>query len=90
MLREPTFLAVGALLRERYLIKSVLGSGHAGTVYIVKDQQAKRLKYNLFALKEIAGIGQQARYQFAFSGVGLRQIQHPGLPVIHHVLNYQS
>jgi serine/threonine protein kinase len=80
-------LPIGSLLRARYEVKNVLGSGNSGTVYLVKDQQVKRLKYNVFALKEIVGLNQQARYQFTFNGVALRQLQHPALPRIHHVFN---
>ena len=82
-----TSLPVGTLLRERYLIKNVLGAGVAGTVYLAKDQQAKNIKYQLFALKEISGLDQQARYQFTFNGTALRQLQHPALPHIHHIFN---
>jgi serine/threonine protein kinase len=82
-----TSLPLGTLLRERYLIKSVLGAGIAGTVYLAKDQQAKNIKYQLFALKEISGLDQQARYQFTFNGTALRQLQHPALPHIHHIFN---
>lgn len=87
MLQEPTILTIGTLLRERYLIKSVLGSGTHGVVYLVNDQQVKRLKYNLFVLKEIAGLDQQDRFQFTLNGVALRQLRHPALPQIHHVFN---
>jgi eukaryotic-like serine/threonine-protein kinase len=82
-----TNLPVGTLLRERYLIKNVLGSGIAGTVYLAKDQQAKNIKYQLFALKEIGGLDQQDRYQLTFNGAALRQLQHPALPHIHHIFN---
>lgn len=87
MPQEPTLLSVGTLLRERYLIKNVLGSGNIGAVYLVKDQQVKSLKYSLFTLKEITGLDQEARYQFTFSGATLRQIQHPALPHIHAIFN---
>lgn len=82
-----TSLPFGTLLRERYLIKSVLGAGIAGTVYLARDQQAKNIKYQLFALKEVSGLDQQARYQFTFNGTALRQLQHPALPHIHHIFN---
>jgi eukaryotic-like serine/threonine-protein kinase len=87
MLQEPTLLTVGTLLRERYLIKSVLGSGSVGTTYLVKDQQVRSIKYSLFILKEIAGLDQAARYQFTFSGATLRQIQHQALPHIYAIFN---
>ncbi len=87
MSREQNTLQVGYLLRERYLIKSVLGVGSSGAVYLIKDQRVKRVKYNLFVLKEMSELDQQIRYQFTFKGVALRQLQHPGLPRVLHVFN---
>ena len=85
MPHEQTTLATGTLLRERYAVEKVLGSGSTGAVYLVKDVQRNHLQSPLFALKEISGLEQQARYRFSFSGVALRQLHHAGLPGIHHV-----
>lgn len=87
MLHEQTTLTAGTLLRERYLIKEILGSGNAGAVYLASDKQIKRLTYNRLALKEFVGLDQQARLQFTFSGVRLRQLRHPALPTIQHIFN---
>jgi len=84
---KQSTLIIGTILRERYLVKNVLGSGTNGAVYLVKDTQVKRLKYNLFILKEITGLDDHERSQFIFTGVGLRQLQHPALPRIRHVFH---
>lgn len=80
-------LAIGTLLRERYTIEKILGVGNAGAVYLVKDLQQRPLQPHPFILKEINGLDQQARHQFAFRGIDLQQLHHPALPPIHHVFN---
>lgn len=82
-----TTLPVGTLVRKRYLVRSVLGSGRSGTIYLVKDQQAKNSKHPFFALKEIAGLDQQARYHLTVGSLTLRQLRHPVLPVVHSLFN---
>ncbi len=87
MLDKQPILNSGTLLRERYLIRNTISSGLTGAIYLVRDQQLKRQRYNVFALKEIRSLDQQTRYQFAFKGISMRQIQHPALPRIYQVLN---
>ena len=82
-----TTLPVGALVRRRYQIRGVLASGSTGTVYLVKDQQAKNIRYQLFALKEVAGLDQQARYHLTVGSVTLRQLRYPALPAVHSIFN---
>jgi len=82
-----TTLPVGSLVRRRYQVRSVLASGSAGTVYLIKDQQTKNIKYQLFALKEIVGLDQQARYHLTVGSMTLRQLRHPALPVVHSIFN---
>ncbi len=82
-----TTLPMGTLVRRRYQIRSVLASGSAGTVYLVKDQQTKNIRYQLFALKEITGLDQQTRYHLTVSSMTLRQLRHPALPVVHSIFN---
>lgn len=82
-----TTLPVGTIVRRRYQIRSVLASGGTGTVYLVKDQQTKNIRYQLFALKEIAGLDQQTRYHLTVSSMTLRQLRHPALPVVHSIFN---
>jgi hypothetical protein len=59
---EQSTLTIGTLLRERYLIKNVPGSEKNGAVYLVKDNQVKRIKYNLFVLKEITALDPDERF----------------------------
>lgn len=80
-------LPVGALIRERYLVKSLLGQGNAGPVYLVEDQRVKRNRQQLFALKEMVGLSKQERYQFTFDCVPLTRLNHTSLPRIHHIFN---
>lgn len=80
-------LPVAALVRKRYQIRHVLASGSSGAIYLVKDQQAKNIRHQFFALKEIAGLDQQARYRLTVGSVALRQLRHPALPVIHAIFN---
>lgn len=84
---EQTTLPVGTLLRERYLLKNILGAGNSGTVYLIKDCSMRGAQNDLFALKEILGLSQQERHQFAFNGRYLQQLHHPALPSIHHIFN---
>lgn len=87
MPQEQTRLEAGTVLRKRYAVQRVLRSDNTYTVYLIKDLQLKRQKYSLFALKEITGLDRQARYQWMFEGVALRQLQHPVLPRVQHVFN---
>ncbi len=87
MAQETLLMAVGTLVRGRYLIKSVLGSGSTGAVYLVKDQKDQEVQYNLQVLKEIRGLKQQERYHFTIGGTSLRLLQHPALPRIHTLFN---
>ena len=80
-------LSAGTIIRERYIIKSLIGKGNAGAVYLVEDQRAKRAKQRIFALKEIVGLSQQERYQFIFDHVPLRQLHHQALPRLYHIFN---
>lgn len=84
---EQTTLPVGTLLRDRYLIKNIIGAGRSGTVYLVKDYQASAESTDLFALKEMLGLERQERYQFTFNGGLLQQLKHEALPVIYHIFN---
>lgn len=82
-----TTLPVGSLVRRRYQVRSVLASGSTGKIYLIKDQQTKSIKYQLFALKEIIGLDQQARYHLTVGSMNLRLLRHPALPVVHTIFN---
>lgn len=80
-------LSVGTLIRERYLVKSLLRKGNSSTVYLVEDSREKRTEQHVFALQEVRGLNSQERYQYIFDSVLLRKINHPALPRIYHVFN---
>ncbi|HEY1354119.1 MAG TPA: protein kinase [Ktedonobacteraceae bacterium] len=82
-----TTLPPGTLLRKRYLVRNVLRAGRSGTIYLVKDQQEKNSRHQLFALKEIAGLDQQTRYHLTVGSLTLRHLRHPALPAVHSLFN---
>jgi eukaryotic-like serine/threonine-protein kinase len=80
-------LPVGAVIRERYIIQSLIGKGDSGAVYLVKDLRVKRATSNLFALKEVVGLNKQERSQFTLLAVSLKQLKHQALPLIYRVFD---
>ncbi len=83
---QDIFLALpnGTTVRDRYIIEGLLGKGGFGSVYLVKD---KRVKGNLFALKEVIDPSKQDRDRFTFEGEILRRLDHPGLPRVYHAFS---
>ena len=47
-------LAAGTIIRERYIVKSLIGKGNTDAVYLVKNLHVKQAKHNVFALKAMA------------------------------------
>ncbi|MFL5704036.1 MAG: serine/threonine protein kinase [Ktedonobacteraceae bacterium] len=74
----------GAMVRDRYIIEGLLGKGGFGSVYLVKD---RRVKGNLFALKEVIDPSKQERDRFTLEGEILRRLDHPGLPRVYHAFS---
>ena len=72
-------LSVGTIIRERYIVKGLIGKGNAGAVYLVEDQRVKRAKQRIFALKEIVGLSQQERYQFIFDHITTQTTSSSGI-----------
>ena len=68
-------LSVGTIVRGRYLIKSIIGQGSSGAVYLVQDSHVK-ITNNTFALKEVNGLTAQEIIQFALSGIHLLKLHH--------------
>ena len=73
----------GTLLRQRYLIKQVLGQGGFGRTYLAVDQE----RFNeLCVIKEFAvpyqddGLVEKAKTLFQREASTLYQIQHPQIP----------
>lgn len=78
MQKSQETLPVGTIIRGRYLIKSIIGQGSSGAVYLVQDSHVKTTN-NIFALKEVHGLTAQEIYQFALSSVNLLKLHHAAL-----------
>src|SRR4051794_22487723 len=72
----------GKVVRERYAVEELLGQGGFGAVYRVRD---RRVKGNVFALKEISDPNKHQRENFLFEGEVLRRLDHPYLPRVYRV-----
>lgn len=72
----------GNVIRDRYVIESLLGKGGFGAVYLVRDL---RVKSNRFALKEVTDPNKHDRERFAFEGEVLRRLDHYALPRVYRV-----
>lgn len=70
------------VIRDRYVIEELLGQGGFGAVYRVHD---RRVKGNVFALKEISNPNRNQRESFLFEGELLRRLDHPALPRVYRV-----
>ncbi|GER86233.1 hypothetical protein KDW_03950 [Dictyobacter vulcani] len=85
MQEEPqTKFAQGRIVRDRYIIEDLLGQGGFGAVYRVKD---RRVKGNVFALKEVEAPERHQRESFLFEGEVLRRLDHPALPRVYRVFD---
>lgn len=72
----------GKVVRDRYIIEDLLGQGGFGAVYRVRD---RRVKGNVFALKEVESLERRQRESFLFEGEVLRRLDHPALPRVYRV-----
>ncbi|GHO86218.1 serine/threonine protein kinase [Dictyobacter formicarum] len=72
----------GKIVRDRYVIEDLLGQGGFGAVYRVRD---RRVKGNVFALKEVESLEWRQRENFLFEGEVLRRLDHPALPRVYRV-----
>ncbi len=77
-----TRLQRSRIIRERYLIEELLGEGGAGAVYRVRD---RRVRGNVFALKEVVDPNRHQRAGFLFEGDVLQRLDHHALPRVYHV-----
>ena len=77
-----TLLPQGSIVRDRYMIESVLGKGGFGAVYLVHDT---RVKGNQFALKEVIDPKKQDRAHVLFEGEVLKRLDHDALPRVYRV-----
>lgn len=72
----------GKVVRDRYIVEELLGQGGFGAVYRVRD---RRVKSNIFALKEITHPNRNQRESFAFEGEILRRLDHYALPRVYRL-----
>ncbi len=86
MRQEQLTLALGTTVRggsgERYVIEGLLGKGGFGAVYLVRD---RRVKQQLFALKEVVDPNKRDRERFLFEGEVLKRLDHRALPRVYRV-----
>src|SRR5215469_8535264 len=61
-------------------VEGFLGKGGFGAVYVVRD---RRIKSNLFALKELIGQDKLDRECFFFEGELLKRLDHQALPHVY-------
>ncbi len=84
--QEHILLPKGITVRggsgERYVIEGLLGKGGFGAVYLVRD---RRVKQQLFALKEVVNPNKRDRERFLFEGEVLKRLDHRALPRVYRV-----
>ena len=71
----------GKVVRDRYEIEELLGTGGFGAVYRVRDRRGG----NVYALKEQIDPNPQQRERFAFESRILEHLDHPALPRVYRV-----
>ncbi len=82
MQQLQTILPNGSVIRDRYVIDSLLGKGGFSAVYLVHDT---RMKGNQFALKEVIDPKKQDRAHFLFEGEVLKRLDSEALPRVYRV-----
>jgi len=75
-------LSPGAVMRGRYLVIALIGTGGFSAVYLVQDQQRED---SFFALKEVIATDKETIEHFTFECSLLERLVHPALPRVHSV-----
>jgi len=90
----PEFLKGGFLLRDRYIIRSIIGSGGMGSIYLAEDN---RLSGRLCAVKQVQPdttlpekTREQSRDQFYREASVLARLDHPNLPKVSDYFSESS
>jgi serine/threonine protein kinase len=84
MREVPVSFPRGKVVRERYIVEEMLGRGGFGAVYRVRD---RRVKSNVFALKEVIDPSGYERDRLTFECELLKRLDHPALPRVYRVLD---
>jgi serine/threonine protein kinase len=89
---QTTTLPIGSVVRERYVIESLLGTGGFGVVYCVSDL---RVKGNRYALKEVIepyrkDRSRKDKNRFTFEGDVLKRLDHHALPRVYRVFDDET
>lgn len=91
MQQEQILFPRGATVRDphgdRYVVEGLLGRGVSGAVYLVRD---KRIKQNVFALKEVINPNKRDRDRFTFEGEILKRLHHRALPRVYHSFEHDN
>jgi serine/threonine protein kinase len=77
-----TKFSKGTVIANRYIIDELLGTGGFGAVYRVQD---RRVRGNVFALKEVANPGTHERHSFMSECTILKRLDHEALPHVYRV-----
>src|SRR5258706_5355667 len=80
--QKQMMLTPKTIIQDRYEIKALPGQGGFGAVYLVRD---RRVKQNLFALKEVINPDKHERERFIFEGELLKRLDHRALPHVYRV-----
>jgi serine/threonine-protein kinase len=82
----PNSLNQGHVLKERYIIRRIIGSGGMGSIYLAEDN---RLPGRLCAIKQVKqestlpeALRKQGREQFYREASVLARLDHPNLPKV--------
>ncbi len=80
----PAHLAIGARIRDRYIVESLLGQGTFGNIYLTRDLHRKQ---ELFALAEVINPGEQERYNLTLDYVACTPLNHRLVPDVQYTFH---